>query len=69
MALNGEPVDGFFMVWTKGGRKPRFIHGTRDLARTEAERLARLHPGQKFIVLAGWEKVWTDQGPGQEVQS
>lgn len=46
-----EEVD-FHFVWTKHGRVPRFAHQTEARARAEAERLARLKPGRKFIVLA-----------------
>jgi len=47
----------FYMVWTKTGHKPRFIHGDEGSAVAEAERLARLHPGKKFIVLKGYRKM------------
>jgi hypothetical protein len=46
-----EDPAGFFMVWTKRGRKPRRPHDDFALAAEEAGRLARLHPGEKFIVL------------------
>jgi hypothetical protein len=45
-----EPVD-FFMVWTKTGYAPRRIHDDFQIAAAEAQRLAKQHPGKKFIVL------------------
>lgn len=50
-----EPKDGFF-VWTKNGCAPRFHHATLESAQAEADRLARLMPGAKFIVMAGVSK-------------
>lgn len=41
-----------FLIWTKGGRNPRFWHGQRDTAEAEASRLAAKHPGTAFIVVA-----------------
>lgn len=51
-----EPVK-FFMVWTKTGRSPKFIHETFEGAHTEAVRLSLEIPGRKFIVLEAVEKV------------
>ena len=51
-----EKKDGWF-VWTKRGRKPVFVHADEGAATTEAERLARLNPGTKFIVMQGHKKV------------
>ena len=44
-----EPKDGFF-VFTKNGKAPRFHHATVEKAQAEADRLASLNPGAKFIV-------------------
>ena len=41
----------FWMVWNEGNRDPRFKHGTEEMARIEAERLARLFPGSIFYLL------------------
>ena len=41
----------FWMVWNPAGHSPVFKHETARLARIEAERLARLNPGQRFYVL------------------
>lgn len=41
----------FWFVWNPAGRNPQHRHDSRELAITEAERLARNHPGETFIVL------------------
>lgn len=46
-----EPTRDFFMVWTKTGWAPKKAHDSLDAACAEAARLAKLHPGKKFIVL------------------
>lgn len=51
-----EQTSGFF-VWTKKGKAPRFHHPDEASAVAEAERLAALHPGQKFHVMAARLKV------------
>jgi hypothetical protein len=56
MAQIIEPAD-FYMLWTKSGRLPRFIHDSRELAQAEAARLAAANPGKKFIVLHAVQKV------------
>ena len=47
----------FYMIWTKKGHKPRFIHPNFDEAQAEAHRLARLTPGAKFIILKAVCKI------------
>ncbi|MBZ0158434.1 MAG: hypothetical protein K8I29_19725 [Alphaproteobacteria bacterium] len=45
----------FWSVWNPNGPDggtPKYKHATEISARHEAERLARLHPGQSFYVLA-----------------
>jgi len=41
----------FYMVWAPTGGTPVVQHATYEIAVGEAERLARLRPGQEFIVL------------------
>ncbi len=41
----------FWFVWNPDGRSPTFRHLSEDNAVTEAERLARLNPGETFVVL------------------
>lgn len=41
----------FWFVWNKGGNLPRYQHSTEKSATDEAERLARLHQGETFVVL------------------
>lgn len=41
----------FWMVWSPQGHAPTRDHPTRQHAEREADRLARLNRGQRFIVL------------------
>lgn len=41
----------FWFVWNPSAGIPRARHSSKGSAQAEAERLARLHPGQQFIVL------------------
>jgi len=41
----------FWLVWNPQGGAPKKDHGTKASAEREAERLARLNRGQRFIVL------------------
>lgn len=43
--------NAFWIVWNPNGRTPTRTHETRRGAEIEAERLARLNRGQRFIVL------------------
>lgn len=43
--------DTFWMVWNEGGSSPRVKHETKVFAIHEAERLARMNPGQRFVVM------------------
>lgn len=60
----------FWLVWNQSaGYPPRFCHETRISAEKEAERLARLNPGQEYVVLEAVSKVqcrdpvqWTQLG-------
>lgn len=42
----------YWCVWNEGGGSPTVRHPTFSTARAEAQRLARLHPGKRFAVLA-----------------
>lgn len=42
----------FWMVWNEQGHAPTYKHITLPAAKAEAERLARMNPGQRFHVLA-----------------
>jgi hypothetical protein len=44
----------FFIVMNRNGRMPTVQHDTLELAIKEAERLARINPGDKFEVFK-WE--------------
>lgn len=42
----------FWVVWNPQGNNPTMRHQSREAAQDEAERLARINPGQNFYVLA-----------------
>lgn len=79
------PTEPFWLVWREGNQSPKFKHPTEESARTEAERLATLHPGEVFHVLTSvatcrpagiaWvEHGWTitpltAQGPSEETKA
>lgn len=51
-------TEQFWLVWCPGGPnggQPTVRHRSRDDARREAERLARLNSGQQFYVLLAVE--------------
>lgn len=51
----------FFLVWSpSGSTPPTFKHESRQCAVTEAERLARIHRGQTFFVLAATDSRVVD---------
>lgn len=41
-----------FLVWNPSSGFPTVSHQTLDIAVRESERLARIHPGQEFFVMA-----------------
>lgn len=41
----------FWFVWNPEGHSPTYKHPSEKSAVGEAERLARLHPGNTFVVL------------------
>lgn len=50
-------MSGFF-VWSPEGRAPTYLHETLKSAMTERDRLAAIHPGKTFHILA---PVLTDE--------
>jgi hypothetical protein len=50
----------FWLIWNPEGRAPTVPHRSISGARREAERLARAHRGQKFIVLESVEQCSVD---------
>jgi hypothetical protein len=44
-------VSDIFFVWSPGGGQWKQKHTSYDSAQTEAERLAKVNPGQEFFVL------------------
>ena len=65
MDIVHAPMDVWF-VWTKYGRRPTFVHNTREDAEREAARLAAKRPGKKFIVMQTVSKFHCDSGSGPE---
>lgn len=55
----------FWMVWRDHGNAPTFQHGQKSAALAEAERLARLTPGEVFFVMKTTAAVCA---PASEVQ-
>lgn len=50
-------MDPFWLVWNPEGRAPTHKHDSPQSAAREAERLARLNPGQEFVVLKATASV------------
>lgn len=48
---NSLKYASFWLVWNPNGSNPTFKHRTKESAVNEAERLAREHRGQTFVVL------------------
>jgi hypothetical protein len=53
----------FWMVWNPQGNAPRYQHGSKSSADTEALRLARQHRGQQFIVLKAVGGACSQEAP------
>lgn len=57
---------GYWFVWCHNGGGPTYKHQTLESACAEAERLARLNPGEEFHVLKSVRSVmktdvaWSD---------
>lgn len=46
-----DPPGTFWMIWNPRGKAPAVMHESEDQADTEAQRLARVSPGDTFVVL------------------
>ena len=46
-----KPNGKFWLVWNPARSAPLMKHPSQESARVEAERLARINPGQQFWVL------------------
>lgn len=49
--MEDRDTGDFWMVWNPQGRAPTARHATEELAEQEAHRLARVAPGEVFIVM------------------
>jgi hypothetical protein len=50
--VNAQTENAFWLVWSPTGiRPPKHRHLSARAATEEAERLAKAHPGQLFVVL------------------
>jgi hypothetical protein len=50
--VNTQTEKAFWLVWSPtGARPPKYRHASEQSAVAEAERLAREHAGQLFVVL------------------
>lgn len=50
----------FWMIWCPARNPPSFMHDTEAAAETEAERLARLNPGDLFFILEAVQMYQVD---------
>ena len=55
--IQSEVDDAFWCVWNFCGHAPTVQHQSEAEAITEAGRLARLNPAQKFYVLRAIERI------------
>lgn len=47
----GPSEERFWMVWCRGRNAPTYRHSSGESAATEAKRLARQHPSERFYVM------------------
>lgn len=47
-----ENTKHFWLVWCEDGGRPTVKHEFYENAKREAQRLARMHPSHRFVVLA-----------------
>ena len=50
-SLDESSNGDFWMIWNVHGRAPTFAHSSLGNAEAEAQRLARIAPGNTFVVL------------------
>lgn len=52
-------MNRFYLVWSPSGKyPPKYRHETPAQAQTEAERLAKEHPGSEFFVIAAMARSY-----------
>lgn len=60
MSLPGTFAPQYWVVWRENGAAPTVMHPNFAKAKSEAQRLASVNPGQRFVVLAAalaFEKI------------
>ena len=58
----------FWLIFNlTSGSAPTTAHSTEKSAREEAERLARKHPGHRFVVLESMYEMTTEAAPVAKV--
>lgn len=55
--------DDFYLVWAPSLGRPTFQHRTYEGAKSEAERLASIMPGQEFFVLGTLGRAFVTPPP------
>jgi hypothetical protein len=66
-------MEQFWLVWNEAAERPVHKHMSSEGARNEAERLARMHRGETFHVLAlvasckTVDVQWTEVDPNWDV--
>lgn len=58
----------FWLVWHEDGGEPRVRHNSKQSALNEAERLAKLTPGERFFVLKATAGVVANEPDLQRVK-
>lgn len=61
-------MNEFWMVWCDTAQRPTKKHDSPVSAEAEAERLARLNPGDRFYVLHGGKYAWVSPRPVEWVK-
>lgn len=57
----------FWMVWNPNGRAPTHKHRTLVEAEREAQRLARMIPGESFVILEAMHAYRISVAPVQKI--
>ena len=55
--------DNFYMIYAVGGKAPTMCHATMQIAREEAERLARNNPEMMFVIMQSYSRISVAPAP------